>query len=270
MGDQDQSQAEGAAGGAPPADPYASIVYRSQLSPDIREDKGIMEALKDSPKLNDLVKAHASMKGRMSRAIVIPNAEKPDPEEMKAFRTAMGLPEKAEEYEFNAAAFKDIEGVQEVVAMSRAKAAELGLTKTQAQKYFESIMGLSKAGRDSMTAARKQAQEAFEPQLLELVGKDPERVKATKNLLTAQVLRMANIAERVKKGEGEKLVRRLGAVGLLNDPIFAMVNAELQEFLGEETFIDGNRTRVKAAKQGKQGSYSQGFKDQFGDRKGAR
>lgn len=269
MADQDLSHAGGGDGEAPPADPYASIVYKSQLSPDIREDKTIMEALKDSPKLNDLVKAHAELKARSTHSIVIPKEGTTTyAEDMKKFRADMGLPEKAEEYEFNAAAFKDIDGVEEVVAMSRAKAAELGLTRTQAQKYFESIMGLSKAGRDSMTKARKDAQDSFEPQLLELLGKDQQRVTETKNLLTAQVIRMATIAERVRKGEGEKLVKRLGSVGLLNDPIFALVNAELQEFLGEEQFIDGNKVRQKATKQGKQGNYSPAFVAMHG-KKGA-
>jgi hypothetical protein len=264
MADQDQTN-QGAGGGPPPE--QATVVYASQLSPELRQDKSIMEALKDSPKLNDLAKNHAALKARMQRSIIIPNAEKPDPEELKAFRAAMGLPEKADGYEFNTQGFKEVEGVDQVVAMCRAKAAEMGLTKAQGQKLFDAIMGLSKSGRDSVNASRKEMVDTFETRLAAALGNDPEKAKAAQNLHKSFLLnRIAAIADKIKPGEGERIIKTLAANGMLYDTTFTQVNAELAQLLGEEPFADGNGAGpTREAKKGQQ-NYSPEFEATHGKR----
>lgn len=230
-------------------------VYLSQLSPETRQDKAILEAIKDSPKLNDLVKNHAALKARMSRAIVVPNAEKPDAAEVKAFREAMGLPEKAEDYVFDSAAFKDVHGVEEVVAMARTNATAMGLTKVQAQKYFDSIMTLSKAGRDAMVSAREEERKNLPAKLVEAFKGDTAKADAAHN-------RAVNFLARFVKDK--KILDDYRATGILYNPSHILTWAAIDEALGEEPFADGNRGGQKGEKRGRQGHYSPGFQDQFG------
>lgn len=249
----------------PPPDPYGHIVYRAQTSPEQQKDPKLWEAVKEHPKIGDLVTAHVALKEKLGRAVIIPNAEKPDPEELKTFRQQMGLPEKAEDYKFDTATYQEIEGVKEVVELARADSAGMGLTQAQAQKHFDSIMRLSKAGRDAVMKARKEAVDNYEPRLLELVGKDQEKATAAKNQFTAELIILGKMADRIKPGEGTALVKRLSAAGFLHDPVFTLIAAELQGLMGEEPFSQGGPAPREKADKGKQ-SVSKEFESHYGTR----
>ncbi len=190
------------------------------------------------------------------------------PAEMKTFREAMGLPDKAEDYPLNTAAYKDVEGMEEITKVVREKALDMSLSKTQAQKLLDTLMGMSKAGRDQVMKARKEAAETFEARLLEAVGKEEAKATAAKNLLQAHMLRMGTIAEKLGKGRGEALMRRIADSGLLYDPTFALVTAEVARERGEEKLVQGGGGEGEPTPKpkGGQGHYSKEFQETFGKR----
>jgi hypothetical protein len=249
--------AASAAGGADDSTPDPAIEYHPQISPALRSDKAIREALKDSPKLNDLVKNYAGAKARLSRALIVPNAEKPDPEEVKAFRAALDIPDGPTGYTLVTDAFKDVQGVEEVVKMVQERAAKHHMSKSQGQGLFETIMGLSKAGRDAGLKAANDAKEAFAPELVRTLGGDEKKAEAAVNLMKSFL---------IKHIGSQRLVDKLTRDGYIYDPEFALKAAGLEELLGEEPFIKGGGAGKggKAAPRGTQGHYSPQFQEQFG------
>lgn len=232
------------------------IPYLSQASPTHRENKEILEDLQDSPTINDLIANYSKAKRNASRSILIPNAEHPDPAEVKAFYQKMGIPEPHEDYEINTDAFKDVASASEIAKTAREHARAMGLNKTQAQKYFENIATLAKGGRDGAASAMKQYQDTFESRLLEAVGKDEAKKAATINLMKAGL---------VKHFGDEGLLNRLKETGLLYDPVFAQKIAAIEERLGDAQFVKGSGEGAqKTAPRGAQGTYSPAWEAQFG------
>ncbi len=261
---KETEQPPAAAPAAAPPPQEVAIAYESQLSPELRADKSIREAIKDSPKLNDLVKAHRDLKGKLSRAIIIPSAEKPDPEEMKAFRDRMGLPETADGYTFDTSAFKGVDGVEEVVKLARTEAAAMSLTKQQAQKFAEVILKLSKAGKDAVENQIKELENTFMPRLTEAT-KSPEKATAAVNLMKAFLVKHLGSAP---------LIKKLAQSGIMYDTDFVLKAAAMAEVLGEEPFIEGENSqrpgqRKPVHPEGSQRVYSPQFAEHYGPRKGA-
>lgn len=253
-----------AAPAAAPPPTEIPIAYESQLSPELRADKTIHEAIKDYPKLNDLVKAHRELKAKLAHSIVIPNLEHPDPQEMKDFRERMGLPETADGYTFDTSAFKGVDGVDEVVKLARAEATAMSLTKTQAQKFAEVILRLSKAGKDAVDNQIKELETTFMPRLTEAT-KNPEKATAAVNLMKAFLVKHLGSAP---------LIKKLAQSGIMYDTDFVLKAAAMAEVLGEEPFIAGENSqrpgqRKPERPQGSQGHYSPQFSEHYGPRKGA-
>lgn len=243
---------------APTPDPAPVVIaYDSQMSPELRADPAIREALKDSPKLNDLVKNYAAGKARLTRALIVPNAEKPDPEEVRAFRAALDIPDGPAGYALVTDAFKDVQGVQEVVKMVQERAGKHHMSRAQGQGLFETIMSLSKAGRDAAAQAATQAKENFGPALTRAVGGDEKVAAAAVNLMKSFL---------IKHIGSQRLVDNLTRDGYIYDPEFALKAAGLEELLGEEPFIKGGGAGKsgKRAPRGTQGHYSTQFQEQFG------
>ena len=255
-------------GGPPKPGDSVPVAYASQLSPEQRKDERLMGALKAHPKMSDLVHSWDEGQQRLARAIVVPNAQKPDAAEMKTFREAMGLPDKPEDYPLNTAAYKDVQGMEEIVKVVRERALDMSLSKTQAQKLLDTLMGMSNAGRDQVLKARKESAESFDARLLEAVGKEEAKATAAKNLLRSHMIRLGTNAEKLGKGKGEALMRKIADSGLLYDPTFALVTAEIASMLGEEKMVKGGGGAGEAAPkpQGGQGHYSPEFQATFGKR----
>ena len=231
------------------------IAYFSQLSPDVRET--LKERLAKYPKLNDLAQAVVSQEDRLSRAVIVPNAEKPDPEEVKAFRNAMGLPEKAEEYEIK---IEDIEGGKEVAGLLKKTAFNMGLTKTQAKKFGDVVVKLASAGKTKQEQDQKKAAEQFEPLVLEKVGKDEEKKTEVLNLFKRFLIKRIGDTE---------LIKSFTDAGLIYNPAFAVKAADIERNFNDEEFVGGGAQGGGTGKKGKGvfEGYSSDFQKQYGGQK---
>lgn len=230
--------------------------YFDQLSPDIANSEDA-KLLYDFPHMNDLSKAAINMKRKLARAVIVPDLEKPDPEELKTFREAMGLPENSEGYAIKTDAFKDVEGLDQFVTVVKKQAFGMSLTKIQAQKLFDFVMKLGKAGNEKISEERKQAADTFDARLLEAVGKDETKKTATLNLFKRFLIkRIANAS----------IIKRLSDAGLIHDPDFVVPIAEkVEQYLGEEPFVEGGRRGEQKAKgKGTMGKYSKEFEEEYG------
>lgn len=249
---EEQNQGGGGGGASPPA-------YISQLDAKTRSNAEMMKTLPAT--LSELVQRDYTAQQRLARAVVIPDPEHPDPEEQRALFERMGIPGKPEGYELNAAAFKDLPGIEELVKEVRAHAAEMSLTKTQAQKYLERIAGIAKAGRDQASKADKELEATFEARLLDAVGKDESKKEAAINLSKAGLVRFF--------GKPQVLVK-LKQAGLLYDTDFITGMAAVQEATGEAPDVKGSgQGKAKAAARGSMGNYGRQWQEIHGEnRKG--
>lgn len=241
-----------AAATPPPAEPAAGPpTWLTQVSPDRRDRK----ELHKYAKLNDLVDDHLSMEAKLSRAIIVPDPEKATPEEVAAFKKGMGIPEKAEDYAFDADKFKGAPDIDKLAEAVRAQAAEAGLTKGQAAKVFGFVAGLVKAGTDGQAAQKAEMQKAFPAKLLEAVGGDQKKADEVTNRLTAFM---------TKEIGDEGLVRAIADSGLLFNPQFAVKIAGLAAKLDDAPYVDGKGSAASKGPGQFGSSYSADFKAQFG------
>lgn len=235
-----------------PAEPAAGPpTWLTQVSPDRRDRK----ELHKYAKLNDLVDDHLSMEAKLSRAIVVPDPEKATPEEVAAFKKGMGIPEKAEEYAFDADKYKGAPNIDKLAELVRAQAAEAGLTKGQAAKVFGFVAGLVKEGTDGQSAQKAETQKAFPSKLLEAVGGDQKKADEVTTRLTAFM---------TKEIGDEGLVRAIADSGLLFNPQFAVKIASLAAKLDDAPYVDGKGSAASKGPGQFGASYSADFKAQFG------
>jgi hypothetical protein len=225
-GDSGQAAAAGSAGsGEGTAEPQAPT-WLTQVSPDKRDRKELWKY----QKLNDLVDAYSDMEARQGRAIVIPDPKTAKPEEIAAFKKGMGIPEKPEDYAFDAEAFKGTPNVDKLSEAVRGLATTAGFTKGQASKAFEFVAGLMKAGNDAQAQAQAERESTFGARLLESMGGDQAKAEEVTNRLTAFMA--------TEIGDKE-LVQAIADSGLLHNPAFARKIAALSTKLDDAPYIDG-------------------------------
>jgi len=227
------------------------IAYLSQISPDVREK--LKERLSKYPKITDLAQAVVNQEDRLSRAVIVPNLENPDPEEVKKFREAMGLPEKAEEYEIK---LEGIEGGEEVGNLLKKAAFNMGLTKKQANKFGEVVLKLATAGKTQQAIQGKKAVEQFEPELLKKLDNDEDKRTETLNLFKRFL---------IKRIGDTDVIKSLTDAGLIYNPAFALKAAEIERHFSDEPFVEGGTSGKDTTKpEGRFGSYSPEFQKQYG------
>lgn len=227
------------------------IAYLSQISPETREK--YKERLAKYPKITNLVEAVVSQEDRLSRAVIVPNMENPDAEELKAFKAAMGLPEKAEEHDIK---IEGMEGAEEISELLKKAAFNMGLTKNQGKKFGEVVLKLATAGKAKQGEDRKQAAEQFEPKVLELVGGDEAKKTEVLNLFKRFL---------IKRIGDTDLVKILADSGLVHNPAFAVKAADIERYFSEESFVEGRPQAGGGPKpKGQFGSYSPEFKAEAG------
>jgi hypothetical protein len=248
-----------AAGGEPRLPKFAS-----QISPEIKTRYAKdLEGYADKG-LNEIVSDLFDTRSQLARAIIPPDPKTGTPEEIAAFRKKINVPDTADGYQIDASAFKDLEGVDEVVKTLKEKAFAKSLNQKQAQGYVEDMLGFGKAAKEARTAAEKDAREKFDDRLGASI--DPEKklpaeklkgeVEGTKNLLMAFF---------VKTLKDPELVKDAAARGIFHDVRWARAFAGLQTLLGDETFIRG-RTQGNGegvSKRGAMGSYSEDFASRY-------
>lgn len=255
-GEGGETPGDGGDGGEKPGD-KPGVAYLSQASPDIRKNAAIVKLLKESaPTLNDLITAYAGAHGKLARAVVIPNAEKPDPAEVKALREVLGIPEKEDGYGLKFDAFKDLPTAQATAEAVTKHAAASTMTKVQAQKTLDFILGIQKASRDAAEKAGKEYRGSFEARLLEAVGGDVKKRDTILNFYK----RFA-----VKRFGDAELIKRLDAHGFFHDAAFASKLARVEADLSEEPWFDGEGGGGKPPKKGKMGAYDPKFVETYGE-----
>ncbi len=242
-----QNQGGGAAPNQPPT-------YTSQFDNETRGNADLMKGL--PPTVTELAKRDWTNQQLLRRAVIIPSAEKPDPAEKKALFEKMGIPEKAEDYQFNTAAIKDLPGVDELVAEVRTHAAEMSLNKTQAQKYLEKVAGIAKKGLEQQQKASKELEDTFEARLMDAVGKDETKKTAAINLSKAALVRFFG---------DQEVLGQLKNAGILYNPRFILGMAAAQEATGEAPMVRGSGPGAqKAPVKGTQGQYSPEWEAAYG------
>jgi len=212
---------------AEPKDPD----YYSQISPELRKDPELRKYLSGHPRLNDLVSRSFEMSKRMARALILPSGEKPDPAEVKAFRTRLGIPEKPDGYQFKVDAYKDVKDLDNAVAFVRQQAAGMSLNNHQAQKLLETYMNLNKVAEDQRKKKQKESEDGFEAKLLDALGGSETKKAETLNLYKRAM---------VKRFGDEETVNAMVETGLFFNPKFAMGIAGMERNLLEEPFIPGS------------------------------
>lgn len=198
--------------------------FASQLSPEIREQyqKELSEDYADKH-LNDVWSELMEAKGKMSRSVVFPDPENPDPEELKAFMQKMGIPEKPEGYELKA------DGVDpKVLEQFSGEALKMGLTKSQAQKVVQTLTGMVKQGSSQIQEKLKAAEQSFPERMAEAAGGE----KAAESAI--------NLAKKFLIRIGDKnTMQTIRDSGLLYNPAFMKKAAEFEKALGDSPFVDG-------------------------------
>lgn len=219
MSDQQTEQA------APPPEPeLKEPSYFEQFSRDFRQSP-IAKKLYKYPKAELIAKALVEVEEKLERAVIVPKAEAPDPTEAKAYREKMQLPEKPEEYDIPAE-----KGREAIVAEFQKFAAAAGLTKPQAKKVYELIMGAQKAQEAQRAEAQTKEAESFAKSMLAAAGGDEEKAKSMTEFYRA------TLAARLGK---KSLIQKLADRGLLQDPEFAESIMELGRLLEDDHNVEG-------------------------------
>lgn len=253
----------GGAGGSgePKLPPFAS-----QLSPEVRTKYGKDLESYAGKSLNDVVADLVDTRGKLSRAIIPPDPKTATPEEISALRAKIGVPEKPDGYQFSLDAYKDLEGVDDVVAVLRKEAYDMSLNGKQAQAYVENQLKRGKASIEARTAAAAEARAKFDERLAAAVN--PEG-KLTAEQVSAEVQKTKNLTTAffAKTLKNADLVKDAAARGILYDPAWTRTFAAIQELLGDEKFIGGRSAGGSegGAKKGTMGNYSAGFQERYGD-----
>lgn len=247
---------EGGTGGTPEGQESVEIAYLPQIAPDVRE--GLKGRLQKYPKITDLARAVIDQEDRLARAVVVPDMENPDPEELKAFRAALGLPAKPEEYDIT---LEGIDGGDEAAKALKAAAFKMGLSKAQAAKFGTVIARLATIGLSKQSEDRKKAAETFEARLLEAVDNDQAKRDETLNLFKRFL---------VKRMGDATVIKELAAAGLVHNPAFAVKAAEIERYFSDEPFAEGRPDATGAGgkqAKGTMGDYSPEFQERFGGKK---
>ncbi len=138
----DGGQAKGAETHSADVAPGSTVDWRQSIPAELRNEKSL-ESVKDIP---SLVKGYVEAQKYIGGAIRIPG-EKATPEEIKAFRSKLGVPEKVEDYGIKAPILPSHAGWDdEMHAKVLGVAHTAGLTKTQAAKIVEGLTQIVSEG----------------------------------------------------------------------------------------------------------------------------
>lgn len=235
----------------PPAEPKGPV-YESQFSPEIREK--YRDYYKDHAKLNDLMMDYVKLVDKSKRSIVVPDKEKATPEELKEFYTKMGIAQTAEEFGFQVDEKND--DMKALAKILGDKAVKAGLTKNQGKEMWSLVSGLVQAGTKASEEKLAAAEKALEPSISELHKGDKDKTAATLNRFKAFMVRIGD----------KELIKGMKTTGMLYNPAFVARMAEIEESLGDDTFVKnstGNQNRT-SGKKGIMGSYSSDFEAEAG------
>jgi len=238
----------------PPAEPAGPPTWLTQVSPDRRDKK----ELHKYAKLNDLVDAHIEYEGKLARSIVIPDPKTATPEDVAAFKKGMGIPEKPEDYAFDAGKYKDVPDMDKLSEAARSLSVTAGFTKGQAAKVFDFVASLVKTGTDAQAQVKAEARKTFPDRLLEEVGKDPKKAEEVTNRMTAFMTKEIGDAA---------LIQQIADSGLMFNPAFAIKIAGISTKLDDAPYISSHGEGESKGSGAFGKSYSPEFNKQYGGTK---
>lgn len=168
---------------ADPTDPgVEDPAWFSQLPKEMRENADHKKALSGYKNLSDLAMAYIQNKKDLDGALRVPKKDA-KPEEVKAFFTKLGVPEKEEDYELEDFDFKDAQ-LEIPKQIFRKVAFSSGLTKQQAKNVWLCEAAMSKAYANYNFKQKLALRDNFEPSYHKLLEAEypveAERTKAIK------------------------------------------------------------------------------------------
>ncbi len=196
--------------------------WTSAVTDDIFKEHG--EELLKHENINSVITDYYSQKEKLSSAIIKPG-EKASEEEVKAYKEKMGIPLKAEDYEFGELP-EGVEKSEEFDKWLKDKSLELGLNKEQTKEFHKELKSLEAAGLKDQNAAKEKAKADTEKTMKIEYGKDYDSVMA-------KVVRILDLGGADFKASLEK-------TGLGSDPGMVKVLAKLGEMISEDT-LDHHR-----------------------------
>ena len=233
--------------------------FSSQIAKETREE--FAEDLKEfaGKDVNDLAREHLTLKRTVKeRGIIVPN-EQSTPEERKAFHERMGLPMKAEEYQFK---FDEKVLPKEAVEAARAFVHKNGYTQNQAQAYVTSLESIARGAQEA-GARRKEAADSNRMEALtrEFNG-DAKAAEEAYNLAV----------KHISSNHSPAVAQRLIDSGMAYDPGYLKEISVIQKKIEPRGLVLGDGEKgggpKKAAEQGRQGNYHDDWQKLYG-KKGA-
>lgn len=176
--------------------------------------------LKGHQKPSSFVKEAIGWKEKLDRAVVRPGEGASDAE-VAAYRTAMGIPAKPEEYELDGKGFSD-----QFVKEQRELFHRSGMTKDQAKSLWEATKKQMESGVEALRRANVQERQAAEKTLVAEFGdKFPVKVQAARLAL--------------KRFATPALEQYLTTSGLGNNAELIKMLARVQEQIGGDSLLKG-------------------------------
>ena len=189
------------------------------LPGDLREN----ETFKGFNTVGDLAKTYLEAQDKLNRAVTVkPPEEGASDEDVQAYREAMGIPQKAEDYELPD---HDLVG-KDFADAQRELYHKQGLSKEQAKHVYESTLNQIKEGADVLKAAKQEARKETETQLRKELGD-----KYQPTLEAAQ--------QALKRFATKDDIEYLDKTGLGDDPGMIKLFASIQEKIADDSLIGG-------------------------------
>jgi len=191
----------------------------SGLTSDLRTNPIVLGHKKPS----DFVKAALEWKGKAETAIVKPG-EGATPEEVEAYRTAMGIPKDTSGYELPESNLVS----KEFLDAQRELYLKHGLNKEQAKAVHEATVAQIAKGAELLKKANQDARNDAEKTLkAELGDKYPQTLKSAQNAL--------------RRFATPELVKYLTDTGMGNNAALIKTFAAIQEQIGGDSLLGGSR-----------------------------
>lgn len=195
--------------------------WHEQLPESLRGD----ETLSQFSKIGELGEAYKSLSGKLENAIVPPGEDATE-EEVAAYRKAIGIPDKPDEYELPEIKTGDgVEVKSDVEDWFRKAAYEAGLSQDQAVKFRELWAQQStQTATATKEELQKQAVEAENTLRKEFGDRYDENIA---------------LAKRVVSSAGEDFQKKLNLSGLSSDPAMIRMVVHYARATGNDTMPGG-------------------------------
>lgn len=203
--------------------------WMSQLKGNLKES----ESLGGFGTVSDLAGAYLDLAGKADGMVHVPG-ENATPEEQAAFRTALGVPEKPEDYELAKPSEwpEALPWPEQSVSAFRAAAHEIGIPKAQAEALF------NKQNEQAVALAKQMIEQRIE-----------QKRKAVNELRSkwgSEYDERVKLVQRVFRGLGDdELVEAMVRTGAADEPAVVRAFYRIYEKVGDDTWLQGSTDRAR-------------------------